>query len=173
MDDRREQLERIYDEQFDYVWNSLKRCGVPERDLEDLCHEVFVTIYQKLDDYDDDRPLQPWLFGFAFRIASDYREKASNAREKLTDPDPPSQAPEVVDKLSADQARDIVMDALQEVDMERRAVFVLNELDGHAMPEVADSLAIPTNTAYSRLRAAREQFEQAVRDLLDEEERHE
>lgn len=169
MDDRREQLERIYDEQFDYVCNSLRRCGVPKRDLEDLCHEVFVTVFENLDDYDPDRPLQPWLFGFAFRIASDYREKASNAREKLTDPDPPSQAPEVVDKLSADEARDVVMEALQEVDMERRAVFVLNELDGHAMPDVAESLSIPTNTAYSRLRAARDQFETAVRQLLDEE----
>ncbi len=166
MDDRAQQFERIYEEHFGYVWNSLRRLGVYERNLEDVCHEVLMIVYDKLDQYDPDRPLRPWLFGIAFRVASDHRAKASNARELLVDPEPPRQEAGVLDQLSASDARDVVMRAIQHIDLERRAVFVLAELDGHAMPAIAESLSIPVDTAYSRLRKARETFERAVREML-------
>lgn len=170
MEQRGEKLEALYEEEAEYVWNSLRRLNVPERDVEDLCQEVFLTAYQNLEDYDADRPVQPWLFGIAFRIASDYREKASHSREKLTDPDPPSESPEVVEKLNAEAARKLVQEALEYVDLERRAVFVLHEVDGHAMKDVAESLSIPLHTAYSRNRVAKEEFKEAVRSIVDEEE---
>lgn len=74
----------------------------------------------------------------------------------------------MLDKLSAERARDVVMEALQSVQMDRRAIFVLSELDGHAMPEIAETLSIPLNTVYSRLRLARETFTAAARRILDD-----
>lgn len=162
-------LEGIYEEQAGYVWNSLRKLGIPERDVEDLCQDVFLTAYQNLEDYDTDRPIQPWLFGIAFRIASDYREKASNVREKLSEPDPPAQSPEVLDRLSAEDARRVVREALQYVDLARRTVFILHELDGHPMKDVAESLSVPLHTAYSRNKVAREEFKEAVRSIVGEE----
>jgi RNA polymerase sigma-70 factor (ECF subfamily) len=47
------------------------------------------------------------------------------------------------------------MKALDTLDLDRRAVFVLHELDELSMPEIAAALSIPLNTAYSRLRLAR------------------
>jgi hypothetical protein len=44
---------------------------------------------------------------------------------------------------------------LEELSPERRAVFVMYELNGHAMSEVAETLGTPLFTAYSRLRIAR------------------
>ena len=169
MDERRTQFESAYEAEFDYVWNALRRFGVPERDLKDVCHDVFIVVYRKWDEYDSDRPLRPWLYGIAYRVASDYNKKASNKRESLSDPDPPTEQPGVYDKLSKERARDVVMEALQHVDLERRAVFVMSELDGHAMPEVSEALSLPLNTAYSRLRFAREEFEEAVASIVDEE----
>ena len=171
MTDERSQFEQAYRAEFDYVWNSLRRFGIPERDLNDVCHDVFMVVYRKWDDYDPDRPLRPWLYGIAFRVASDYKKKASNARETLSDPAPPSRPPSVYDKMSKERARDLVMEALQHVELDRRAVFVMAELDGYAVPEVADALSIPVKTAYSRIRLAREEFKQAVDALVDEEAR--
>lgn len=170
MEERRDKLEAIYDEQAGYVWNSLRRLDVPERDVEDLCQEVFVTAYENLDDYDPSRPIQPWLFGIAFRLASDYREKASHAREKLTEPDPPAESPEVLERLSEKRAKKLVREALDYVDIDRRAVFVLYELEDQPMKEVADALSIPLHTAYSRHRVAREEFKEAVRAIVGQEE---
>jgi len=44
-------------------------------------------------------------------------------------------------------------------------VFVLHEIDGEPIPAVAEALAIPVNTAYSRLRVAREEFSASVKRL--------
>jgi RNA polymerase sigma-70 factor (ECF subfamily) len=51
---------------------------------------------------------------------------------------------------------------LDELDDEKRAVFVLAELEQMSAPEIADAISVNLNTVYARLRAARRDFEQAV-----------
>ena len=48
---------------------------------------------------------------------------------------------------------------LESLDEEKRAVFVLYEIEDLAMPEIAEALSLPLQTAYSRLYAARKQAE--------------
>ena len=70
--------------------------------------------------------------------------------------------PNADEQLQASEARSIVVAALQAIDEHRRAVFILHELDEQPMPEIAAALEIPLNTAYSRLRLARDEFRAAV-----------
>jgi RNA polymerase sigma-70 factor (ECF subfamily) len=51
------------------------------------------------------------------------------------------------------------------VEIDRRAVFVLHDIHEVPVPEVAETLGVPLNTAYSRLRIAREEFATAVKRL--------
>ena len=51
---------------------------------------------------------------------------------------------------------------LDELDDEKREVFVLAELEQMTVPEIADAVEANVNTVYSRLRAARREFDQAV-----------
>jgi RNA polymerase sigma-70 factor (ECF subfamily) len=53
--------------------------------------------------------------------------------------------------------------ALATIDMGRRAVLVLHEIEEMTAPEIAHVLGIPLNTVYSRLRVARGELEQALR----------
>ena len=161
----------IYDAELPYVWRSLRRLGVPARDVEDVAHDLFVRVYHNLASYERSRPLRPWLFGFAFRVASEYRRKAGHARELLGEEEAVPAAS--VDasgerRVARRQARELVMEALEAVALERRAVFVLHEIDGHSIPEVAEALELPLNTAYSRLRLAREEFTEAVERAREE-----
>lgn len=154
----------IYDAEFHYVWHTLRRLGVAERDLEDLCHEVFVALYR--GGYDRARPIRPWLFGIAFRIASDDRRRARNRFEIPTAPDAHEAtdgAPRADEQVERAEERALVMTALGRLDLDKRAVFVMHEIDGHSMPEIAAALGAPLNTCYSRLRLGREQFANAVR----------
>jgi RNA polymerase sigma-70 factor (ECF subfamily) len=79
------------------------------------------------------------------------------------DAEPADPAPNALDHLVQAEAMSLAQAALDTLDIERRAIFILHEIDGCAMPEVARVLTIPVNTAYSRLRVAREQFQTAVR----------
>jgi RNA polymerase sigma-70 factor (ECF subfamily) len=51
---------------------------------------------------------------------------------------------------------------LEELDEEKREVFVLAELEEMTVPEISQAIEIPVNTVYSRLRAARLAFEEAL-----------
>lgn len=156
----------LYESEFPYVWNSLRRLGVAPAHIEDVAHDVFVTAWKRLGDFDRSRPIRPWLFGIAFRVASDFRKRASNQREisgETFDTEDDAQRPDA--HVEQNQARALVVKALASIPMERRGVFVMHELDGHAIPHVAEALGIPLNTAYSRLRLARADFAQAVKRL--------
>jgi RNA polymerase sigma-70 factor (ECF subfamily) len=164
----RDELQRLYEAELDYVWASLRRLGVPPASLEDVCHDVFITAWKKLGDYDRSRPIRPWLFGIAYRVASDLRNRASSQREVLDDEidaTDPSHSPHELAEQS--QARKLVARALEAIPHERRGVFVMHDIDGTPIPEVAETFGIPLNTAYSRLRLARRDFESAVQKLKE------
>jgi RNA polymerase sigma-70 factor (ECF subfamily) len=149
-----------------YVWNSLRRLGAPASELEDLTHDVFVQVQRHFAEYDPARPMKPWLFGFAFRVASQHRRGTSRRRESLgcdTELVDPGALPD--ERMAAQQDRQLVIAALGAIDPERRPVFVLYEIDDVPMDEIARTLGIPVNTAYSRLRVARSEFAAAVKRL--------
>ncbi|HEY2516840.1 MAG TPA: sigma-70 family RNA polymerase sigma factor [Polyangiaceae bacterium] len=156
----------LFQDHFDYVWHTLRRLGVRERDLEDSTHDVFISVHRHLGDFDPERPVRPWLFAFALRTAADYRRLARHRVDLVEDvgmladagPAPEAQA-------ISRQELDLVARALDALDFDRRTLFVLHEIDGVSVPAAAELLRIPVNTAYSRLRLARADFSAAVRRL--------
>jgi RNA polymerase sigma-70 factor (ECF subfamily) len=152
----------LYEAHVGYVWNSLRRLGIPDADREDLCHEVFLVFFRGTT-YDPGRPLRPFLFGIAFRVASDHRRRARFRREVPASVDHAvAHGPAADETLLRKEARRLVEDGLGALDLDQRAVFILHEIDGLAMPEIARTLDAPLNTLYSRLRLARRKFESAV-----------
>jgi RNA polymerase sigma-70 factor (ECF subfamily) len=156
----------VFDEHFEYVWNILRRLGVRESDLEDLAHEVFLKVHGRLDDYDPGRPMRPWLSGFAYRVAADHRRLARHRVEVLGAPVEavdPVRPPD--ERIEAGEERVLVETALAGMDFDRRAVLVLHDVEEVPIPAIAEELGIPVNTAYSRLRLAREELATAVKRL--------
>lgn len=157
---------QVFDAQHSYVFHSLRRLGVHERDLEDLTHDVFLVVHRKLVDYDPARPFKPWLLGICARVASDYRKLARHRREQMLGaPEVADHAPSLDAQLAAGDAQALVIAALDAVEDERRVLLVMVDLDEAPVTEAARALSIPLNTAYSRLRLARKELEAAVRRL--------
>jgi RNA polymerase sigma-70 factor (ECF subfamily) len=161
------EFREIFSREFSYVWHTLRRLGVREADRLDLTQEVFVTVHGALADYDPARPLRPWLFGIAYRIALRYRALVRHEREVLSDEiQAVDQGLAVDETLARKEREELVAAAIAKIDLVRRAVFIMCEIDGIPMPEVAHAFGISVNTGYSRLRAAREDFEAAARRLM-------
>lgn len=156
----------IYRENVAFVWRSLRRLGVSERYVDDVCQEVFVIVHRKLATFDASATVRTWLFGIARRVAADHRKLAHVRRETLASPsaldrDPALTADEP-DALELRRARGVLDEILDELDDAKRAVFVLFELEEMPMSDVAKAVECPLQTAYSRLAAARKQVESAV-----------
>jgi RNA polymerase sigma-70 factor (ECF subfamily) len=167
---RRHDLQRrfreIFHREFDYVWHTLQRLGVYERELEDLTHETFLRVYRDFERYDTTRPVRPWLFGFAFRVASDYRRLARHRLEVLgIEAEPHDTEPDALARVIDAEALELGRAALEAIPLDRRAVFILHELDGCPIPEVAETLGMPLGTARSRLRLAWRDFRAGLRRM--------
>ena len=156
----------LFDREASYVMCSLRRLGVRERDIPDVAHDVFVTVYRLLDGFDADRPARPWLFAIALRVAADHRRLARH-REIPSDAlhDRQDEAASADELVATAQRRALVLRALDTLDLDQRAVVVMHDLDEVAVPAIAEALSIPINTAYSRLRLGRERFRAAVTRL--------
>lgn len=157
-------LRAIFDAEFDWVCRTLRRLGVRQTDLEDAAQETFLAVAGKLEEYDPARPLRPWLFGFAMRIAANHRrKKKSDPTDAADEAASTTASPEREAELA--QAKDLALRALDRVDEDRRAIFVMHDIEGFGAPEIAQLLSIPQNTVYSRLRTARQEFEGAIQRL--------
>lgn len=155
-----------------YVMRTLRRLGVQPADLEDVAHEVFLVVHRSLDTYDPNRPVRPWLFSFAFRFASNYRRKLRPVADESATAALSDDAPLADETLERADERRLVMAALERIPIARRGVFVMHELDGVPIVEVARALDIPEGTAHSRLGKARQEFTEALTKIAKKE-RHE
>lgn len=147
-----------------YVMRTLRRLGVAEADVEDVTHDVFLAVNGALATFDATRPVRPWLFAFALRFASNYRRRRREDLEPFTE-NVRDAAPLADEGIARAEERELVLAALDRLPLERRAVFVMHEIDGVPIVEAARILDIPEGTAHSRLAKARAEFAAAVTRL--------
>jgi RNA polymerase sigma-70 factor, ECF subfamily len=153
-----------FDGEFDFVYRSLRRHGVRPADAEDLAQDVFLVMWRRRADYDPERPLRAWLSGIAYRVAYEHRKRAG--REVPSGfVDAQDQGRHAEDRLASSSERHLVLRALALLPDKHRSIVVMHDLDGVPMQAIAESLAIPIPTGYSRLRTARQAFAKVVRRL--------
>jgi RNA polymerase sigma-70 factor (ECF subfamily) len=163
---RASDFDALFEAELAYVWNALRRLGVREADLDDQVNEVFLRVHGQFESYDTTRPVRPWLFAFAVRVAAEHRRLARNQREIPGLPlDAPDTAKGAEAHVEESEARSLVLAALDTLAADQRAVFVALDIEGHSGVEVAEALGISVNTVYSRQRLAREKFTASVRRL--------
>lgn len=157
-------VEQLFREHGSFVWRTLRRFGLSESDCDDQCQEVFLVVFRRLDEFEHRSSLTTWLYGISVRLALAHRRRASTKREEAWESPPEvptSQRPD--DQVAAREARVLLDRALDGLDDDKRAVFVLYEIEQLPMNEVAEALECPLQTAYSRLHAARDQVQSFVK----------
>jgi len=159
----RTRIEALVRGHFDLVWRYLRRLGLSDADAEDAAQQVFLLTSKKLARVEPERE-RAFLLGVAVRVAADARKARQRRRtepeavlERAQHPGPtPEQA------LEQQRACELLDRLLEEVDQEARAVFVLYEIEGLTLQEIACALKCPQGTVASRLRRGRTKFEAAV-----------
>jgi RNA polymerase sigma-70 factor (ECF subfamily) len=156
-------LSRVAQEHLDFVWRCLRRFGVPASDADDAAQQVFLVAADKLSEVPVERE-RAFLFATAARIAANARRsirRRQNAYDSYSQsPDEPSASQdELSDQLRARALLDQVMADMPD---DLREVFVLFEIEEISIQDIAATLDIPIGTVGSRLRRARQAFQQAV-----------
>jgi RNA polymerase sigma-70 factor (ECF subfamily) len=164
-------FDEVYDEHFPFVWRSVRRLGVVDSAVDDVVQDVFLVVHRRLGSFAGTGAMKSWLFGIALRVVKDLRRTLRRKPAQLggrgsTDDDVDSVADrasnnphESLAKAEAVKLLHVALDAMPD---ERKEVFILAELEQMTVPEIAEAIGVNVNTTYSRLRAARADFERAA-----------
>jgi RNA polymerase sigma-70 factor (ECF subfamily) len=159
----------LYDSYFTFVWRSARRLGTPEPNLDDVVQEIFVVAFRRRDEFEGRSSVKTWLYGIVFNVVRAHRRELAQKHpqvidgERRADPDLLVDGADGPQELASKREAARVLDRfLDSLDDDRRAVFVLAELEQLTAPEIAAIVGAPLNTVYSRLRLARSDFARAI-----------
>jgi RNA polymerase sigma-70 factor (ECF subfamily) len=159
----------IYEEYFDFVCRSARGLGVGSAALDDVVQEIFVVVHRRLAEFEGRSTLRTWISGIVLNVVRRHRRTT----RRKSPPELAGDAPSDLEELPAgdrdpyeaaahaEETR-LLHRILHELGEEKREVLVLAELEELTVPEIAEALGIKLNTAYSRLRLARQAFDRAV-----------
>src|SRR6187402_520949 len=157
-------LERMFNEHHDFIWRLLRRLGLSTGGADDAAQHVFLVSAERILDIKLGSE-RSFLFGTALRVA---RSQNRTDRRWVLEEDMDvrrSEGARPEERIDHQRAVDLMGRILDGMTLDLRTVFVLSELEGMTMPELAELLEIPVGTAASRLRRAREAFRTAVAEL--------
>ena len=153
-------LRALFAKHYASIWRLLRRLGVQSAQLDDATQEVFWVAARRASDIRAGSE-HSFLYGVALRVASQ-ESKKQRASEPLADleavPTMADLSPSPEEQVAHRQARALLDEVLERLPEELRVVFVLFELEGLEVREIAAIQQLPVGTASSRLRRAREEF---------------
>ncbi len=164
-------LDELYRTHVQFVLRSLRRLGVGPEALEDACQDVFVVTARRWESFEGRSTLRTWFFGVAMRVARTHRRTRARHARKLGALGSETRAREGDHQRPHERAdaQRVLAQLLAQLDEDKRAVYVLVELEGLSVVEVARGFDVNVNTIYTRLRAARRRLTAAAQAWREQE----
>jgi len=158
--DRSRRLRGLIDDSFDLVARVVRNLGVPPGEVDDVVQRVFASAAARLADIAPGSE-RAFLVQVAVRWAANARRARARLREVGYDdvPEAIDPAPSPEDLTEQRRAATILDRLLAAMDLDLRAVFILDEIEEMSRAEIAQALGIPEGTVASRLRRARQDFQ--------------
>jgi RNA polymerase sigma-70 factor (ECF subfamily) len=164
---RAARIRALFDDHFSFVWRYLRGLGISEAEADDAAQQVFMTASSKIDVIQEGAE-RSFLVRTAHGVAANARRSVVRRREvqgehavdELVD-----QTPDAEERAETREALAVLDRFLASLPDDLREVFVLFELEGLTMAAIADDLGLAPGTVASRLRRAREEFQEMARRL--------
>jgi RNA polymerase sigma-70 factor (ECF subfamily) len=160
----------VYEAHVDFVWRMVCRLGVRDAATEDVVQDVFLVVHRRLVEFEGRSSVRTWLVGIIRRVLFERRRSTRRKLPHASACDAPTDVDALADgtakgpdeRAAHAEAVRLLYDLLDELDEDKREVFILVELEQLPVAEIAEALGINVNTVYSRLRLAREKFDAAL-----------
>jgi RNA polymerase sigma-70 factor (ECF subfamily) len=162
-------FEDVYEEHVTFVWRSARRLGVNESAVDDVVQEIFLVVLRRLGEFESRSTLKTWLFAIVLRVVRDHRRSVRrksphHTQQGPTDPDTLSDGSNLGPHETAARVEGlrVLHELLDTLEDDKREIFVLAELEQLSAPDIAEATGTNVNTVYTRLRAARHDFNTAL-----------
>jgi RNA polymerase sigma-70 factor (ECF subfamily) len=128
-------------------------------ELEDALQDTFIEAFRSIDRFRGDAKLSTWLHGIAIHIAlRRLRSRGRQLPQTTVEPAPLVADAQQARTLEARRRLARVTAILETLAPKKRIVFVLHEIEGLALTEIARLVGAPEITVRTRLHYARKEF---------------
>src|SRR5690606_18435585 len=131
---------QFYADHYDFLWRCARRMGVAADDVEDLVQECFVVALRRFADFDPRGRARPstWLFAILRNVQRNHARSTRRRVARLELLALSSEAePPIGYGADSSLAGRLLDDFLTTLDEDKRAAFVLAEIEGMTGPELA------------------------------------
>lgn len=174
---RTEAFDQLVLKYQDRLYRTLVRILGSSDDARDAAQEGFTQAFFKLSTFRGTAAFYSWLFRISFNAAITQKRKQKRSAttidpqenqsgQWLADPHPEHHPPEVAERTERKQ---LVHQALNELQEEYRTPLILRELEGMSYGEIAELTEVPLGTVRSRIFRGRNELKQKLNALFQEE----
>jgi RNA polymerase sigma-70 factor (ECF subfamily) len=144
----------------------LRRFGVREADLDDLCQEVFIVVHDRRDQLDSIDNVPYWLRTICWKVAAGFRRRAYRHREVSVEAPPEGANERATDtfdiELQHEQTR--LLEAIDQLDDSLRDLVALHDLGDLPLVDLAELTGCDRRTVHKRLMLAHRRLAALLRD---------
>lgn len=172
-------VDRYQDKAYRLAWSLVKN----DSEAQDVVQEAFLNVYRKLDTFSGDAQFGSWIYRVVVNAAlMRIRSQARRAEIGMEDVGPSVTMEEgafagpAAWQVQGDEAfeigelREQILTAVDELAPKYQAAFILREVEGLSIVEIADVLDLSEGAVKSRLHRARLHLQAALEPYLGRDE---
>jgi RNA polymerase sigma-70 factor (ECF subfamily) len=134
---------------------------VGTQDAADVTQQVFLQVFRSIGQFQGWSHFKTWLYRLAVNESLQHLRRRRRWRHRELDWDPVDET----SRTDAAERKELLQRALQRIEPELRAIFLLREVDTLSYHEIAEALKIPEGTVGSRLNRARRELQRHLSEL--------
>lgn len=156
-------MKRYEDKLLRYI---LRISNVKKEDAEDLLQEVFIKVYQNLNDFDQNLKFSSWIYRITHNIVIDNfrkikaRPEIANLDEEINDRviENIRSHFDITHEIDIKYLREGIERVLKRIDRKYKEVLVLRFFEEKSYEEISDILKKPIGTVSTLINRAKKQF---------------
>jgi len=141
----------LYDLFRNRVYRLALRMVGPDN-VDDATQQIWLQLFRSLSQFKGASSFQTWMYRLAINECLQFRRKAARRPCVFLEADPVDDKPSI--QHDSDD-RELLQQAMDRLEPELRAVFLLREVEHLSYADIADSLQVAEGTVASRLNRAR------------------
>lgn len=155
--------EQIYEQYHDKVFAYIRSHVNQIEDAEDLCSDVFIKIYSKIDTFDSSKAsISTWIYAMTSNTVIDFY-RTNHIHSEIPE-DLAEEKSLIEDEVLNNESLEILAKALKELPQEQRDIIVLRYYRGLTLQEVAAQM----NLSYGVTKLRHREALGMLRDLIGE-----
>jgi len=157
------------------VFNTALSILRQDEDAEDITQEVFVTLYERLDDFREESQLSTWLYRITIHKALDLDKKKKRARNggllkrifMIGEQDEPVHFNHPGILLDKKENAAALFKALDRLPEKQRIVFMLQKMEGLGNKDIAEIMKTSLTAVESLQLRAKKKLKEILRNTYD------